>query len=97
MSLQKLGRGSNTSIDQFILAISNAYYFTTSSSRMFRFLLNSSFNSATPLVERGLILEPYPVDRKTNEIKALPAFIEHLALKGVVIAFDAISTKKTVS
>ncbi|TVQ12597.1 MAG: ISAs1 family transposase [Leptolyngbya sp. DLM2.Bin27] len=49
------------------------------------------------LVERGLILEPYPVDRKTNEVKALPAFIEQLALKGVVIAFDAISTQKNLS
>lgn len=46
------------------------------------------------LVERGLILEPYEVDSKTNEIKALPAFIQHLALKGVVFAFDAISTQK---
>jgi hypothetical protein len=49
------------------------------------------------LVERGLILEPYQVDRKTNEIKALPEFIEKLALKGVVIAFDAISTQKNLS
>jgi hypothetical protein len=49
------------------------------------------------LVERGLILEPYQVERKTNEIKALPAFIEQLALKGVVIAFDAISTQKNLS
>ncbi len=49
------------------------------------------------LVERGLILEPYPVDRKTNEIKALPEFIDQLALKGVVIAFDAISTQKNLS
>jgi hypothetical protein len=49
------------------------------------------------LVERGLILEPYQVDHKTNEIKALPEFIEQLALKGVVIAFDAISTQKNVS
>lgn len=49
------------------------------------------------LVERGLILEPYPVDRKTNEIKALPEFIEKLALKGVVIAFDAMSTQKNLS
>ena len=49
------------------------------------------------LVERGLILEPYQVDRKTNEITALPAFIEQLALKGVVIAFDAISTQKNLS
>jgi hypothetical protein len=49
------------------------------------------------LVERGLILEPYQVDRKTNEIKALPEFIENLALQGVVIAFDAISTQKNLS
>lgn len=49
------------------------------------------------LVERGLILEPYQVDRKTNEIKTLPEFITQLALKGVVIAFDAISTQKNLS
>lgn len=49
------------------------------------------------LVERGLILEPYQVDSKTNEIKALPEFIKHLALKGVVFAFDAISTQKNGS
>ena len=49
------------------------------------------------IVERGLILEPHQVDSKTNEIKALPEFIEQLALKGVVIAFDAISTQKNVS
>lgn len=46
------------------------------------------------IVERGLILEPHQVDSKTNEIKALPEFIEQLALKGIVIAFDAISTQK---
>jgi len=49
------------------------------------------------LVERGLILEPYEVESKTNEIKALPEFIKQLALKGVVIAFDAISTQKNLS
>jgi len=49
------------------------------------------------LVERGLILEPYQVDSKTNEIKALPEFIEQLAVKGVVYAFDAISTQKNMS
>ena len=49
------------------------------------------------LVERGLILEPYQVDCKTNEIKALPEFIKKLALKGVVIAFDGISTQKNLS
>jgi len=41
------------------------------------------------IVERGLILEPYEVDSKTNEITALPAFIEQMALKGIVFAFDA--------
>ncbi len=46
------------------------------------------------IVERGLILEPYQVDSKTNEITALPEFIKNLALKGVVFAFDAISTQK---
>jgi hypothetical protein len=49
------------------------------------------------LVERGLILESYQVESKTNEIKALPKFIEQLALKGVVFAFDAISTQKNLS
>jgi len=49
------------------------------------------------LVERGLILEPYQVDSKTNEIKALPEFIQRLATQGVVFAFDAISTQKNLS
>ena len=46
------------------------------------------------IVERGLILDPYPVSSKTNEITALPAIIKQMALKGVVFAFDAISTQK---
>ena len=46
------------------------------------------------IVERGLLLAPYEVDSKTNEITALPAFIEQMALQGVVFAFDAISTQK---
>lgn len=49
------------------------------------------------LVERALILEPYQVESKTNEIKALPEFVERLAVKGVVFAFDAISTQKNLS
>jgi hypothetical protein len=49
------------------------------------------------IVERGLILEPYEVSSKTNEINALPAFIKQMALKGVVFAFDAISTQKNSS
>lgn len=48
----------------------------------------------TYIVERGLILEPFQVDAKTNEIKALPKLIQSLALQGVVFAFDAINTQK---
>ena len=46
------------------------------------------------IVERGLILEPFQVDAKSNEIKALPPLIQKLALRGVVFAFDAINTQK---
>ena len=49
------------------------------------------------LIERGLILKLHQVDKKTNEIKALPELIESLALKGVVFAFDAINTQKKLS
>lgn len=49
------------------------------------------------LVERGLILQPYEVERKTNEIKSLPEFIKLLALKGVVFAVDAINTQKKLA
>lgn len=49
------------------------------------------------LVERGLILAPYQVASKTNEITALPEFIKQLALNGVVFAFDAMSTQKNGS
>ena len=46
------------------------------------------------IVERGLILAPYEVDSKTNEITALPVFIQQMALTGVVFAIEAISTQK---
>ncbi len=49
---------------------------------------------STYIVERGLILDPFEVDAKTNEIKAIPPLIQKLALKGVVFAFDAINTQK---
>ena len=49
------------------------------------------------IVERGLRLEAYEVESKTNEIKALPAFIKHMALRGVVFAFDAINTQKKLA
>lgn len=61
--------------------------------------LNSDSHPAIMLVsayvvERGLILEPFEVDAKTNEIKAIPELIKKLALNGVVFAFDAINTQK---
>jgi hypothetical protein len=49
------------------------------------------------IVERGLILEPFEVNAKTNEIKAIPKLMEKLAVKGVVFAFDAINPKKLVN
>jgi hypothetical protein len=49
------------------------------------------------IVERGLILEPFEVNAKTNEIKAIPKLMEKLAVKGVVFAFDAINTPKNLS
>jgi predicted transposase YbfD/YdcC len=36
-----------------------------------------------------LILEPYEVDAKTNEITTIPALIKQMAVQGVVFAFDA--------
>lgn len=46
------------------------------------------------LVERGLILRPQEVEKKSNEITAVPKLIEALAIKGVVVAFDAMNTQK---
>lgn len=49
------------------------------------------------LVERGLILEPYEVERKSNEIKVLPQVVKQFACSGVVFGFDAINTQKKLS
>lgn len=49
------------------------------------------------LVERGLILQPQEVDKKSNEITAIPEFIEALAVKGIVFAFDSMNTQKKQS
>lgn len=49
------------------------------------------------IVERGLILEPYEVDSKTNEITAIPAFIEQMAVKGVVLPLMPLAPKKNTS
>ncbi len=40
------------------------------------------FSVTAYIVERGLILEPYEMESKTNEITALPAFIKQMALQG---------------
>lgn len=49
------------------------------------------------LVERGLILKPDEVQRKSNEVKVFPELIKNLACQGVVFAFDAINTQKNGS
>jgi hypothetical protein len=49
------------------------------------------------LVERGLILPIQPVDKKSNEIKALPPVVKELAHRSVVFSFDALHTQKNVS
>lgn len=49
------------------------------------------------LVERDWIVAHQQVAQKSNEIKALPALIEQLALKGVVFTFDTINTQKKLS
>ncbi|MBF2075535.1 MAG: hypothetical protein IGS50_17485 [Synechococcales cyanobacterium C42_A2020_086] len=48
------------------------------------------------LVERGLILEPYEVERKSNEVKVLPQLVKQFAQYGVVFGFDAINTPKNL-
>ncbi len=74
--------------------------------------LRSSFNADTPVcqtelhpaiqlvtvyvVERGLILPIAPVDKKSNEITALPPVLKVLAHRGVVFAFDALNTQKNL-
>ena len=49
------------------------------------------------VVERGLILPIQPVDKKSNEITALPPVLKTLAYRGVVFAFDALNTQKNMS
>ena len=47
-------------------------------------------------VERGLILPIQPVDKKSNEITALPPVLKALAYRGVVFAFGALNTQKNL-
>ncbi len=44
------------------------------------------------IVERGLILEPYEVESKTNEITALPAFIKQMALRRIMMTWSPTPT-----
>lgn len=48
------------------------------------------------VVERGLILPIQAVDKKSNEITALPPVLTELAHRGVVFAFDALNTQKNL-
>ena len=48
------------------------------------------------VVERGLMLPVQQVDKKSNEITALPPVLETLARRGVVFAFDALNTQKNM-
>ena len=48
------------------------------------------------VVERGWILPIQPVDKKSNEITALPPVLKALAHRGV-FAFDALNTQKNMS
>ena len=48
------------------------------------------------VVERGLILPIRPVDKKSNEITALPPVLKALAHRGVVFAFDVLNTPKNL-
>ncbi|WP_375512004.1 ISAs1 family transposase [uncultured Nostoc sp.] len=47
------------------------------------------------IVERGLILEPFQVDAKTNDLIALPELISKLALKEVILLLMLLILKKT--
>ena len=49
------------------------------------------------IVEHGLVLPIQPVDKKSNEITALPPVLKALAHRGVVFAFDALNTQKNMS
>ena len=47
--------------------------------------------------ESGLVLGHQPVDGKSNEITAIPAFLERLALEGAIVTMDAMGAQKDLS
>ena len=46
--------------------------------------------------ESGLVLGQQKVDGKSNEITAIPAFLDRLALEGAIVTMDAMGTQKDI-
>jgi len=47
--------------------------------------------------DSGMVLGQKPVDGKSNEITAIPAFLESLALDGAIVTIDAMGTQKDIA
>lgn len=47
--------------------------------------------------ENGLVLGQQRVDGKSNEITAIPAFLDRLALEGAIVTMDAMGTQKDIA
>lgn len=47
--------------------------------------------------EAGLGIGQGAVDRKSNEIKAIPDLLEMLAIKGTIVSIDAMGTQKAIA
>ena len=45
----------------------------------------------------GMVLGQQPVDGKSNEITAIPEFLESLALEGAIVTIDAMGTQKAIA
>lgn len=63
---------------------------------------NDTFNSTLHLVslfavERGILLAQQPVDKKSNEITAIPKILDEIDIKGAVITIDAMGCQKSIA
>jgi len=47
--------------------------------------------------QNGLVLGQCAVDKKSNEIKAIPVLLEQLDLEGAIITIDAMGTQKKIA
>lgn len=47
--------------------------------------------------DSGMVLGQQPVDGKSNEITAIPAFLKSLALDGAIVTIDAMGTQKDIA